>query len=342
MGFGHTDPTLTGMIMRIGWLIPTVGIFGAVREMVEVSNELVKHGHDVAIFHPTGEPCVWLPCLAETKRIEEINSSNLDALIGIIDWSTEMFSTLRDSQARLKAFCLMGFDPTEETAKALRGEIEPRNAGVGVIRQCIEENMVILADSDWQLEWVADQVGVEVGVPFGGINLQMFRYADRTERTGKEIIVGYSNDPRKRKGTDTVLKAIDLLKDTKKVKLSFESYWDKRFTQQQMVEFYQRVDIFVDGHHRGGWCNPVAEAMACGAAVVCTEIGATSGFAVPGITAITIPVGDEQAMAQGVLRLAADRDFRLDLVREARRQIEFFDYARVTNTLESFLRKKLG
>ena len=108
----------------------------------------------------------------------------------------------------------------------------------------------------------------------------------------------------------------------------YETYWGRRFTQPQLVEFLQQADIFVDGHIRGGWCNPVAEAMACGAAVVCTRIGATADFAQDGETALLIdpdgPISD--GLRAGIEQLLADAELRQRLAQNAQERIAQFDY----------------
>ena len=67
------------------------------------------------------------------------------------------------------------------------------------------------------------------------------------------------------------------------------------------MRWYQRVSVFIDGHRRAGWCNPVFEAMACEAAVVCTDIPAAKPLAEDGVTARVVAVDDAAAMAEAIL-----------------------------------------
>lgn len=327
--------------MRVGWICPTVNTFGSVREMVEVSNVLARRGHQVYIFHPEGNKPTWLPCAAYCAKLDQAAGANLDVMIGIIDWKPELFGLLARSRATLKAVCLMGFDPTEEFAAILRGEQAPRDRADRMIRQAIESEYVILGDGGWQAEWVRTHVGIEPGPAFGGINLKMFSAKGRKERSGAPRRVLYSGDPRERKGTDTVQEALGLME---MASATFEpaTYYGTHIDQGDLVAFLQGGDVFLDGHRRAGWCNPVIEAMACGNAVVCTDIGAVRDFAKDGETALVVPVGDAFAMAQAALRLLADDELRRRLVRNALIWVRMYDYEIVAPRLETYFKGMLG
>ena len=323
--------------MEIGWLIHTVGIFGSVREMIEVSNVLVDRGHSVTIYHPDGGPCVWLPCKAKIKKLEEHKNDNLSVLIGVTGWKTDLYDVLMKSDAKLKASCLLGFDPSEKLSRILRGDDPAESRDMQILHDSLRETLV-LADSSWQLEWVKRNVGVEVGVPFGGVNLGQFMPGGK-KRTGAKKLVIHSNDPRERKAPEVVREAVEIIK--KNGGVDVDSYWNRRFTQTQLVHFLQSADVFIDGHRRAGWCNPVIEAMACGTATVCTDIGAVSDFAEHGVTSLVVPVDDPQAMADAALRLLKDDKLRSTIVLNGLKKVQEFSYEKVVPKLEAYLAKQL-
>lgn len=325
--------------LRIGWLVPTVGTFGAVREMVEVSNVLARRGHKVAIYHPDGRECKWLECLAECKKLGFIRTDTLDVLIGIVDWQPDLYDLLLESAAKIKAICLLGFSPSEEMAAALRGERRAGDQAERIIRDAIKRKFLLLADSSWQLEWLRKNVGYDAGPSFGGVNLRMFR--PKPKNVSRETVrVVFSGDPRDRKGTDTVLAAIEILKESSE-KMEFDSYWNRKFSQEQLVAFLQKADIFLDGHRRAGWCNPVAEAIACGTVPVCTDIGAVRDFALHEQTALVVPVDDAKAMADEALRLAEDTQLRLRLAENGLQRIRAYSYDIVAPHLEAALEMRV-
>lgn len=325
--------------LRIGWISPTIGAFGAVREMIEVSNVLVRKNHKVTIYHPDGTACKWLECLATCRNLDSITYDSLDVLIGIVDWKPELYDYLLKARAKLKAICLLGFDPTDEMAKSLRGKKEAESKAEEIIRDAMKRKFLLLTDSSWQIDWIKSNVGYAAGPAFGGINLNMFKPA--TQSTNGKYKIIYSGDPRKRKGTDTVEEAIKILKSNPNVYAEYDFYWGKKFDQPKLINFIQNGHIFLDGHRRAGWCNPVAEAIACGTTPVCTDIGANRDFAIHGQTALVVPVDNPQAMADAAIEYMENRYLRNHLRLRGLEHIKNFSYDLVVPKLEKALLQRL-
>lgn len=325
--------------MRVGWLIPTTGCFGAVREMVEVSNALIRRGHQVTIYSPAAQPIVWLPSLAQHGDLNAAREAEPDALLGILDWQPELYDVLLASTARLKGVCIMGVMPTPQAVAILRGEtVEGADPALLMLRDAIGRGMLLVPDSQYQCDWIERELGVPAGPPIGGINPRMFRPARKP--AGPPWRVLSSGDPRPRKGSDTVSAALDILRRDG-LPIAADSYWGRRFNQAQLARFVAGGHVFVDGHRRGGWCNPVVEAMACGTATVCTAIGATADFARDGETALVVPPDDPEAMAAAVRRLLADPDLRARIAEGGRAFVQRFDYEFIGERLATALSARL-
>ncbi|WP_245337945.1 glycosyltransferase [Methylobacterium radiotolerans] len=69
--------------------------------------------------------------------------------------------------------------------------------------------------------------------------------------------------------------------------------------------WYHGLDAFCSAEAHAGWCNPAAEAMACGTPLVTTVHG-TLAFAEDAVTALVVPDGPDAALGAAVA-LAADR-----------------------------------
>ncbi len=82
----------------------------------------------------------------------------------------------------------------------------------------------------------------------------------------------------------------------------------------EVVALYRRCMIFVLPSHAEGWGLPAAEAMANGAAVVVTENGGSSDFAIDGETALVVPPHDPAAITDAVSTLILDEARRAQLV----------------------------
>ncbi len=328
--------------LKIAFITPTIGTFGAIREVVEVSNVLIGKGHKVYIYHPEGGECKWLKCLAECRKLNSISFDSFDVLIGILDWQPELYTDFLHTKSTIKAICLLGFEPTEQMAQALRGETASPDKAQRMILDSIQKKFLILADSSWQVEWIKKNVGYAAGPAFGGINLSMF-YPSKAAKPQEEIKIIYSGDPRERKGTDTVETAIETIRKTYSgpKKIIFDSYWGKKFPQHLLVDFIQKGDIFLDGHRRAGWCNPVAEAIACGCVPVCTNIGASRDFALNRETALVVEMNDPQAMALAAIELIDDEELRKKLAENGLNHIQKFSYDNVVPVLEKVLVSKI-
>lgn len=74
---------------------------------------------------------------------------------------------------------------------------------------------------------------------------------------------------------------------------------------EAMARFYQDVDCYVATETVAGWANAVAEAMASGVPVLCTEHG-TWDLAHDGETALVVPTPSCEALAAGIGRLMGD------------------------------------
>lgn len=325
--------------MRIGWAIMTVKCFGSVREMVEVSNALVRRGHDVTIYHPTGGDCDWLPCLARTGTLDEARRAALDVLIAFPEFTVEtLFDVLHDSPAILKAFVVAGPTPTPELAAELRGEREPSGSDITRWRDAmLVDRYTVLPDSDWQTDWLRDVVGyADVGPGFGGVNLDMFRPC-AAEHDPDNPLVLWSGDRRDRKGGDTIDAALEIIWASRP-EVRVESYWGRHLEQMALAPWLSRGDLFLDAHRRAGWCNPVVEAMACGVPVVCTDIPATQML---GDAVVRVPIDDAPALAEAALRVLTDCRIADDMGAGGLITTLQFSYERMARRLEWFLLKRL-
>ncbi len=86
---------------------------------------------------------------------------------------------------------------------------------------------------------------------------------------------------------------------------------------EELPNFYNRCAIFVLPSHYEGWGLPAAEAMACGAAVVTTNSGGTTDFAVSERNALVVEPRRPDALSLAIVRLLEDQDLRYMLASAA-------------------------
>jgi len=83
------------------------------------------------------------------------------------------------------------------------------------------------------------------------------------------------------------------------------------------------ADVFV---HPATWAEAfgwtIAEAMACGCAVIATQVGGIPELIEDGRSGVLVPPGDPASIGHAIARLAGDASLRLELGRNARRRAE--------------------
>lgn len=103
---------------------------------------------------------------------------------------------------------------------------------------------------------------------------------------------------------------------------------------QNLPDLYNQHAIFISPSLGEGWALPPAEAMCCGCAVVCTEIGGHLDYAIEGRTALLVPPENPTAIFLAVAELVENRDKRFILAEEGARFISSnFDWEKNTETL---------
>lgn len=115
-----------------------------------------------------------------------------------------------------------------------------------------------------------------------GVNLELFypKTPERFNDTNRTINIGWVGNSEWNKGTDhkginTIIKpAVENLKGRGyNVELLTSDKIDKHIPISQMVDYYEKIDIYVCASVNEGTPNPVLESMACGVPVISTDVG---------------------------------------------------------------------
>lgn len=100
---------------------------------------------------------------------------------------------------------------------------------------------------------------------------------------------------------------------------------------------YNEASIFVAASVQEGWGLTASEAMMCGAALVCTDIGGYRSFATDGETALMSPPHRPELLAANVCRMIEDDALRIRIARKGNECIRQFTWDRAVKGLEEAL-----
>jgi glycosyltransferase involved in cell wall biosynthesis len=93
-------------------------------------------------------------------------------------------------------------------------------------------------------------------------------------------------------------------------------------------DIYNESAIFIGPSHSEGFCLTPPEAMQCGCAVVCTDIGGYADVCKHEITALVSHVKDIEALAQNIIRLIEDDELRFRISEKGYENIKQFTWER--------------
>lgn len=102
-------------------------------------------------------------------------------------------------------------------------------------------------------------------------------------------------------------------------------------------DVYNESAIFVNSSVVEGFGLPVAEGMACGCAIACTDSGGVRDFAEHRATALLSAPRDVDGLVRHILQLAEDRELRIRLARAGQVRIGEFRWQRSADLLEARL-----
>jgi glycosyltransferase involved in cell wall biosynthesis len=211
-----------------------------------------------------------------------------------------------------------------------------------MVAKRLDRVIVVSETSRVDVEEAFELDPAKVRVVHNGIDTETFRPLPGVERLPDKLLyVGNSED--RNKGARFFLEAVNILKDEMDFRVTFvdnEKWLLKlaprlvnefglnsivdftgRVPTDELVRHYNEARLFVTSSVHEGFGLPLAEAMACGAPAVGTEIGAYREIAEHGKHAWLVPPADPRALADAIRKLWHDDELRRKLGEAARQRI---------------------
>lgn len=115
-------------------------------------------------------------------------------------------------------------------------------------------------------------------------------------------------------------------------------HYTKEATQQQTVEIYNKVSVWLCATVDEGYGLTGLEAMACGDALVSTAYTGVLEYAKDGYNALLSPVKDVDALVKNVQRVFEEDELRNKLVRNAQESVKEFSWDIAVERFEEALK----
>ncbi|HYJ32300.1 MAG TPA: glycosyltransferase [Candidatus Binatia bacterium] len=331
--------------LRIAVALPHLGVYGGVRRFLELGRVWSERGHEVALATPPGarEAAPWLPFPGRVTSLEALPAERWDVLLSP---DPRLFQEVRLPGALRVFYAVLEWAPG--AIHAWRGAD------------------LVLANSEGMARHLRRRRVRAVHAP-GGVNFATFHPPAEDPRPRGPVdepvrALVYGRLSRRRKGTLAAAQAVDRAARRTGVRVSLTLFdappsgaappseplpisvphrWVLHPSQETLVALYGEADLFVSAERRAGWCNTAAEAMACGAAVVCTRSG-TLDFARHGDTALVSRFPWSWTLARHAEALLRDPERRGAIAARGRARIAEFPWERTAAIIETAILDRLG
>lgn len=341
--------------------LPTKPV-GGVKNLFQFANRLAAKGHQITIYCSVQRPFkksktpVWFRLLLNRLSVHRVNWFSLHANIKLKVVPALKDQYIPDAQATLSTWWQMAY------------ALADLNKSKGIKINLIQ---------DYEL-WVGQEEAVHASYKLPIQHVVIARYLENLvfehsgqrpilintpidtkkfiktvpieERNPLTVMMMYSEEPRK--GSEYGLKALSILKQKNPtLKVTLFSVYDRPNHIPPWMDYYQRPDdlvslynqhaIFISPSLGEGWALPPAEAMACGCALVCTNIGGHQDYAIHMKTASLVETQNPDMMARAIEDLIDDQNLKNTLATAGHQFIKSFDWDEAVSKLETILLNKL-
>ncbi|MEA2208258.1 MAG: hypothetical protein QOF54_735, partial [Solirubrobacteraceae bacterium] len=312
---------------------------GGHRDIFEHLNRLAARGHDVALY-TLGDPPEWFPLRVAVRSFEDYDAlgdalAEVDA-IKVATWWMTAAPVWRASIPRgLPVYFVQDIEtsyyPDHERARH-------------AVLDSYRPEFRYMTISSWNRERLRElDLDAELIPP--GIDLDNFRpRADVQRRDDMVVALGRSNPLKNLPLTLAAWRALprprpELCLFGIEPELAHDGvrYVDSP-SDERVNELLCEATVFIQTSVHEGFALPPLEAMATGAAVVCTDAHGNRDFCVDGVNCL-MPEASAGAVRAALERVLGDRELRVALGRAGIETAGEYAWERRIDALEQFLRR---
>jgi GT2 family glycosyltransferase len=325
--------------LRVVYVTEDTGVGGGHRDIFEHINRLVARGHDVSLFSLAGQP-EWFDLHVPVRTFEDYTElvdalAPLEAIKIATWWNTAapvwLASTLHGIPVYFVQDIETSYYPDDEH-----------------VRNCVlasyRHEFRYMTISSWNRDRLRE-LGLDAELVAPGIDLDNFHpLPDVPRRPDTLLAIGRSNPL---KNLPLTLDAWNALAQPRPRLLLFGIEpalapagsgieYELAPSDERVNELMCEATVFVQTSTHEGFCLPALEAMATGAAVVCTDAHGNRDFCVDGENCL-MPAARTQDVRAALARLLADPALRERLGRAGIATAAEYSWERRIDVLERFL-----
>ncbi len=326
--------------LRIVYVTEDTGVGGGHRDIFEHLNRLADRGHDVALY-TLGDPPNWFALRAPVHSFADYDTlvaalAPLDA-IKVATWWMTALPVWRASVARgIPVYFVQDIEtsyyPDHEQARH-------------AVLDSYRPEFRYMTISSWNRERLRE-LGLDAELIPPGIDLDMFRpRPDVARRDDMVLALGRSNPLKNLPLTLDAWRALEAPRPELclfgiEPELATDSGmgYVQSPGDEQVNELFNQATVFVQTSTHEGFALPPLEAMATGAAVVCTDAHGNRDFCVDGVNCL-MPEPSAGAVSAALARLLADPELRARLGRAGIETAADYAWERRIDTLEGFFER---
>ena len=206
-----------------------------------------------------------------------------------------------------------------------------------------------LVISQWLKNILVNEERVDcVQIPNGFDFTHLYPTTPFEKKNRYHISMMYHTSPNK--GCETAFAAIDIVKKRyPQLQVSLFSAYEApkalpdwyQFVQcpdrQTLRGIYDEAAIYIAASINEGWGLTIGEAMACGAAIACTENSGFKEMVEDETTGLLSPVNNAEKLAENIIRLIENDEFRIQLAQKGQAFIKRFSVDNSFQTLKEIL-----
>lgn len=355
--------------MKITFILDTYAWapVGGYRVVYEYANNLVERGYEVAVVHPREMQNMPEPKELKRKILRKMGKTRDIFVRPKHDWQhidkkVEMLY-VPEPKAKFIPDSDVVFATAWSTAEYVMEYPQNKGHKFYLIQHYEDWAPVDRLNVTWRAplhkiviaNWLFRK-GLELGVPAddmdyipNGIDLDKFKLINDIKQRPTQIAMLYSS--LEWKGSNEGIKALMIAKkqfkslkavlfgtDRKTPPLpDWIRYYHNPSQETLVKDIYNQSIVYLCPSWAEGWHLPPAEAMACGCALVSTDIDGVSDYATHETTALLSEPKNPNKLAENILNLMVNNDLRLKLAYNGNKKIRTFRWEKSIDTLEKIL-----